>query len=105
MKLQHLITFLFLATVSCGRSLVVQTSASTPSNTPPVAVSENEILSSGEKRHFLLHVPTTYNGAPTSLVVNFHGYGSNSAQQEKLSGMSAKADEAGFIVVYPDGNQ
>ena len=36
-------------------------------------------------------------------VINFHGYGSNSAQEEALSGMSRKADQAGFLVVYPDG--
>jgi polyhydroxybutyrate depolymerase len=100
-----LILFLFLTTLACGRSVAGPTSTPSPSNTPPVVISENEILSSGEKRHFLLHVPPTYDGDPISLVVNFHGYGSNSAQQEKLSGMSAKADEAGFIVVYPDGDQ
>jgi polyhydroxybutyrate depolymerase len=105
MKPHHLIPFLFLAITACSRSVESTAFAPTPSNTPPVAISENEILSSGEKRHFLLHVPAKYDGTPTSLVVNFHGYGSNSAQQEELSGMSAKADEAGFIVVYPDGNQ
>jgi polyhydroxybutyrate depolymerase len=105
MKPKYFICFLFMASVACGPSAQIETSMPAPSNTPPVVISENEILSSGEKRHFLLHVPPTYDGTPTSLVVNFHGYGSNSAQQEKLSGMSAKADEAGFIVVYPDGNQ
>jgi polyhydroxybutyrate depolymerase len=106
MKPKLFIYFLFLASVACGRTIQVPTSTPpTPSNTPPVAISENEILSSGEKRHFLLHVPPSYDGTPTSLVVNFHGYGSDGEQEEKLSDMSAKADEAGFIVVYPDGNQ
>jgi polyhydroxybutyrate depolymerase len=105
MNPKHLILFLFLTTLACDRLMAAQTSTPSPSNTPPVVISKNEILSSGEKRHFLLHVPPIYDGDPTSLVVSFHGYGSNSAHQEKLSGMSAKADEAGFIVVYPDGNQ
>jgi polyhydroxybutyrate depolymerase len=35
------------------------------------------------------------------LVFNLHGLGSNLEEQERLSGMTAKADEAGFIVVYP----
>ena len=76
-----------------------------PTSTLPVAVGDNDIMSSGEKRHFYLYVPPSYDGNPTALIFNFHGYGSNSIQEEKLSGMSAKADEAGFIVVYPDGNQ
>lgn len=40
-------------------------------------------------------------GWPTPLVLNLHGLGSNLEQQEWLSGMTAQADEAGFIVVYP----
>ncbi len=65
---------------------------------------EGQITSGGLLRQYLLHVPPTYQaGTPTPLVFNFHGYDSNSRQQESLSGMSLKADEAGFIVVYPDG--
>jgi len=61
-------------------------------------------MSSGNARHYLLHVPTTYQtDTPTPLVINFHGYGSNSSQEEALSGMSRKADAANFLVVYPDG--
>lgn len=106
MKAGYLLPLLFLASLACGRSMQQpSTPLPTLTNTPPVMISENEILSSGEKRHFLLHVPPSYDGTPTSLVVNFHGYGSNGEQEEKLSGMSEKADEAGFIVVYPDGNQ
>lgn len=36
------------------------------------------------------------------LVNNLHGFTPNAAEQERLSGMSAKADEVGFIVVYPE---
>jgi polyhydroxybutyrate depolymerase len=39
------------------------------------------------------------------VVLNFHGYTSNAWQQESYSGMSDKADEAGFIAVHPDGIQ
>lgn len=64
---------------------------------------EDQIVSGGVTRHFLLHVPPSYDGNPIALVLNFHGYGSNSQQEQALTGMSVKADEAGFIVVYPDG--
>ena len=36
-------------------------------------------------------------------MLSIHGYRSNAAQQEKLSGFSALADSDGFIVLYPDG--
>lgn len=66
-------------------------------------LNEEQIISSGVTRHFLLHVPQSYNGNPVALVINFHGRGSNSTQQAALTGMSVKAEESDFIVVYPDG--
>lgn len=53
-------------------------------------------------RWFMVYVPAGYQpGEPAPLVFSLHGLGSNLEQQEILSGLSAKADEAGFIVVYP----
>jgi len=53
-------------------------------------------------RWFMVHVPPSYQPTePTPLIFNLHGLGSNLEQQERLSNLSAKADEAGFIVVYP----
>jgi polyhydroxybutyrate depolymerase len=99
MKQKIAILILLFASLACRRS------AETAPAILPVAVNESEIISSGEKRHFILHVPPSYSGEPTALIFNFHGYGSNSLEEERLSGMSDKADKAGFIVVYPDGNQ
>ncbi len=60
--------------------------------------------SGGVTWHYILHVPYSYQqGNAVALILNFHGYGSNSQQEENLTGMSAKADREGFIVVYPDG--
>lgn len=60
------------------------------------------VTSSGQERDFVLHVPPGYEpGIPLPLVINLHGLGSNARQQERLSQMSVKADEEGFIVVYP----
>jgi polyhydroxybutyrate depolymerase len=65
---------------------------------------EGEIDSGGVKRHYQLHIPPTYlPGKPAPLVINMHGLGSNSGEQEILSDMSRKADHEGFLVVYPDG--
>lgn len=54
-------------------------------------------------RTFGVHVPARAGTAPFPVVVNFHGGGSNAAQQRGYSGMDAVADRHGFIVVYPDG--
>jgi polyhydroxybutyrate depolymerase len=64
---------------------------------------DEQIVSGGIARKFRLHVPPGYQpGHPLPLVLNFHGLTSNSKQAENLTGMSVKADQAGFIVVYPD---
>ncbi len=56
------------------------------------------------QRSFRVHVPASYDPAtPTPVVLNFHGLSSNGIQQEFFSGMVAKSDAAGFIVVHPEG--
>jgi polyhydroxybutyrate depolymerase len=54
-------------------------------------------------RSYLVHVPPKYDSKPTPVVLVFHGGGSNAEQMARFCGMNEKADEAGFIVVYPNG--
>ncbi|MHC4234796.1 MAG: extracellular catalytic domain type 1 short-chain-length polyhydroxyalkanoate depolymerase [Planctomycetota bacterium] len=62
------------------------------------------IVSSGETREYLLHVPDSYDPAkPTPLVVSMHAGATWPAQQKNLSRWNRLADEMGFIVVYPSG--
>lgn len=65
----------------------------------------SETLTSAElEREYILRIPASYKGEDaTPLVVNLHGYGSNAIQQVIYSGLPAKGDEAGFIVVTPQG--
>jgi polyhydroxybutyrate depolymerase len=61
------------------------------------------IYAGGEVRTYCLHLPAGYHpGRPAPLVVNLHGIGANAAEQARLSGMSRKADAAGFVVAYPE---
>ena len=56
------------------------------------------------QRRYLVHVPKKYVAAnPTPVVIVFHGGGGNPESMVRLTGMNAKSDEAGFIVVYPYG--
>ena len=62
------------------------------------------LVSSGEKRAYLLHVPEAYDpGVPTPLVISLHGYAEWPAHQMQISHWNDLADEQGFIVVYPAG--
>lgn len=64
------------------------------------------IVSSGEKREYILHVPRSYDRSKAApLVISLHGAGGWPAQQLEVSGWNAVADREGFIVVYPAGAQ
>jgi len=58
----------------------------------------------GAARTANVHVPESYDPTrPTPVVLNFHGYTSDATQEALLSDMNAKADQEGFVVVYPQG--
>ena len=58
----------------------------------------------GLQRSFILYVPTSYSSnVSSSLIVNFHGYGSNALEQMLYSGFFRIADTSGFLVVHPNG--
>ena len=62
------------------------------------------IVSSHQEREYLLYVPPSYDRTtPTPLVISMHGAGSYPAQQMNMSRWNRRADEHGFIVVYPSG--
>ncbi len=87
-----------------------QSDASTPAPiacpaTPLAAGDHRESLRHGDRdRAFIVHVPPGIAaGEPRPLVVDFHGYSSSAAGQQRASGWQAIADRAKFIAVYPDG--
>ncbi len=58
----------------------------------------------GRTRNYFVHVPAGYDGkGPLPLVFVLHGATQSPESAERMSGMSAKADEAKFFVVYPRG--
>lgn len=63
------------------------------------------MISSGQRREYLLHVPSSYDRSkPAPLVISLHGGASWPAHQRDTSGWNRLADEHGFIVVYPAGS-
>jgi polyhydroxybutyrate depolymerase len=57
-----------------------------------------------QKRMYLVHVPKNYDPKkPTPVVLVLHGAGTNGLMTKIYCGLDRKADDAGFITVYPDG--
>lgn len=62
------------------------------------------LVSSGEKREYLLHVPRSYDRTrPTPLVISLHGAAMWPAAQRETSQWNELAESQGFLVVYPSG--
>jgi polyhydroxybutyrate depolymerase len=58
----------------------------------------------GQTRSYDVYVPATYvRTSPMPLVIDMHGYTSSKESQQGVSGFRQKADQAGFIVAWPQG--
>lgn len=94
-----------MALVSFGQETV-------PNETPPKAQHETvgagdhtrTLMMGEQKRTYLVHVPKSYDpNKPEPVVLALHGAAMNGPMMVWFSGLNKKADEAGFIVVYPSG--
>ncbi|MEQ1931311.1 MAG: PHB depolymerase family esterase [Parvularculaceae bacterium] len=64
-----------------------------------------ELNVGGDNRYYLIYVPRSYKpGAPTPLVMVFHGGGANAEKMAGQTGFSALAEREGFIVAFPNGS-
>ncbi|MEL6676375.1 MAG: T9SS type A sorting domain-containing protein [Bacteroidota bacterium] len=64
----------------------------------------DSIVHDGMFRSFLLYVPASYTGQDSvPLLLNYHGYGSNSIEQMLYGDFRPLADSFGFILVQPQG--
>jgi polyhydroxybutyrate depolymerase len=82
--------------------------AATPSSPAPVTPAPGDhdlkLAVGGVERDYRLHAPPSYDtGRSFPLVLAFHCQPCDISDIERLSGLSAKADEESFIVVYPQG--
>jgi polyhydroxybutyrate depolymerase len=67
--------------------------------------SSGEVLTGGQKRSYLLHVPKKIpSDRPMPLVICLHGFAEWPAHVMRLSHWNQLADEFGFLVVYPRGS-
>lgn len=73
-------------------------------NAQPVKPGEHRftVQAAGLERHYLVHVPKYEAATALPVVVMLHGGGGTSQGAATETGWSAKADEAGFLAVFPD---
>lgn len=58
----------------------------------------------GRSRSYLVHVPPGYDRQhPTPIVLVLHGASMNAHVMTEFCGLNGKADQAGFVAVYPNG--
>lgn len=63
---------------------------------------DREIVSSGETRRYLLHVPESLERSrPAALIISLHGAWLYPGMQMRLTGWNDLADKEGFVVAYP----
>lgn len=71
-----------------------------------IGTNSGVVYSMGTVREFALYIPTSYSSNQSHpLVISLHGYSSSPRQNMHTTELSDKADEAGFIVVYPRGRE
>ncbi len=83
---------LLIAALACARS---------GASSAPASPELETLVSRGQERQYRLYVPPDIEAAPSPLVLSLHGFSATAAEQQRLDGLSSLADEAGFILVYP----
>ena len=66
-----------------------------------------QVVVDGISRTYIIKLPQNYyqNDSTRAMVIGLHGTGGSADQFEKAYGFNQKADQAGFVAVYPDGVQ
>ena len=81
----------------------VSTTDPDPCETIPVAGSTFSLSGGGLDHEVQLYVPTSFDGSPLPVVLNWHGLGSDGSGQASLTAYESLAQAEGFMVVHPTG--
>jgi len=98
----------FTAALLVGLPANVSVAQDGPKKEPPELLSAGDhtrtLTVGGQKRTYLVHVPKKYDPkTPTPVVLALHGAAMDGSMMVWFSGLNKKADDSGFIVVYPSG--
>lgn len=98
------IAVLAVAGLWCGCASAAGCGAALPAGVQVGATIKRTVDVDGDKRTYLLHVPSGYDkDKPTPLVLSFHGFMSNPETQNAASEFVALSDRVGFVLATPDG--
>lgn len=100
-----------LAALACSsRAIAPQQSTNPPKSTAPDYVDYTPgdqrltIVVERSTREYIVHIPPQYDGqVPLPVVIMFHGGGGMARNEMGYSGWVEKADQEGFLAVFPDG--
>ena len=102
---RYLVQLRRLAFVTASALAVLLGTLATPAHAATGTYFEGVYVSIYGTRDFHGYVPSTYrSGTAIPLVVALHGCTENDVGYDILSGWSARAEQKGFIVVFPDQN-
>jgi polyhydroxybutyrate depolymerase len=94
-----------LLVLGCGTGIAGQSAPPLPLN-PVAGDYTQEIVVNGLKRSYLIHVPVNFNARkPIPVIIMFHGGGGTGQVAMKETGWDKKADQEGFLAVFPDGSR
>jgi len=97
--------FAFLASFAFLISIANTTRAQPMADRLSVGENTRTIKVGDLERRYRVYVPKKVDlNKPLPVVVAFHGGGGNPTSMARLSGLNAKADASGFVVVYPFGS-
>lgn len=110
-RIFFLVSLLLLALAACApnrnRSGAINQplAAATPATASLRAGDQDASLTIGRReRSYVVHLPPAINAQRNfPLVIVLHGGGGSDDNVARMSGMSVKADQEGFITVYPNG--
>jgi polyhydroxybutyrate depolymerase len=92
---------ILISALACAHSATPNAPAS---SALPAGDSIRILNHDGLERSYILHVPPGLDRTqPTAVVVVFHGGGGNAENAVRLTNFNTQADQAGFLVVYPNG--
>jgi polyhydroxybutyrate depolymerase len=96
---------LLLVTLLLFGAVVPQTASAATCSGNCLVAGDYTIVSSGSGRvrTYLVHVPSSYAGAPVPLLLDLHGFSSNAFDERTYSGQLQQSEKRGFIAVWPQG--
>ena len=95
-----------LSLVVMAMAITLPVLVSAIAGTPGPGRHEFTLRHDGLTRAYLVHIPRSYDaGRPTALVMALHGGGGsmNYQSNDENYGLISKSEQAGFIVVFPNG--